>query len=254
MLNRKRASMLRLFSLLGFLSALMPQALAQAPLTGAGYLERAYLNDADGLAMHAKLDTGADSSSLDVADLRTEMRDNAPWVVFAVQDRGGKTVSIERPLLRTARIKRGVFGVEERPVVEMELCLGGVVKRTQINLADRSSLKYPLLIGRDFLAGTFVVDAGQTYRLGQTCAAGIVDGASQALGSSPALGSSQTEASESIELVPAREIVITSSTPRVMDAPSTWRETPANQTPETSRPVSPARFSGGIGELLELSR
>ncbi|MNN29972.1 hypothetical protein D3C81_1436000 [compost metagenome] len=44
--------------------------------------------------------------------------------------------------------------VAKRPVIELDLCLGGIQRTVEVNLADRSSFNYPLLIGaralRDF--------------------------------------------------------------------------------------------------------
>ena len=35
----------------------------------------------------------------------------------------------------------------KRPVVDLELCLGNVKRTVEVNLTDRSSFNYPLLIG-----------------------------------------------------------------------------------------------------------
>src|SRR3546814_6895345 len=35
----------------------------------------------------------------------------------------------------------------KRPVVELEMCLGDVKRTVEVNLTDRSSFNYPLLIG-----------------------------------------------------------------------------------------------------------
>jgi len=42
--------------------------------------------------------------------------------------------------------------------VELEICLGSRRIRTLVNLADRSMVKYPLILGRNFLKEKFVVD------------------------------------------------------------------------------------------------
>jgi hypothetical protein len=49
-------------------------------------------------------------------------------------------------------------GLERRPIVEMEICLGSNRIRTLVNLSDRSMVKYPLILGRNFLKENFVVD------------------------------------------------------------------------------------------------
>jgi hypothetical protein len=42
--------------------------------------------------------------------------------------------------------------------VELEICLGSRRIRSKVNLADRSVVKYPLILGRNFLKENFVVD------------------------------------------------------------------------------------------------
>ena len=51
---------------------------------------------------------------------------------------------------------------DRRPVVEMEFCLGPRRVRTKVSLNDRSMVKYPLIIGRDVLKNSFVVDCTQS--------------------------------------------------------------------------------------------
>ena len=59
-----------------------------------------------------------------------------------------------------------------RPVILLRICLGGVRKEAEVNLVDRSRFKYPLLIGRSFLAGDFLIDSDQTYLLKPLCGSG----------------------------------------------------------------------------------
>ena len=37
--------------------------------------------------------------------------------------------------------------ISKRPVVDLELCLGDVKRTVEVNLVDRSSFNYPLLVG-----------------------------------------------------------------------------------------------------------
>ena len=49
-------------------------------------------------------------------------------------------------------------GLERRPIVELEICLGSKRIHTKVNLTDRSMVKYPLILGRNFLKEDYVVD------------------------------------------------------------------------------------------------
>jgi len=37
--------------------------------------------------------------------------------------------------------------VAKRPVIDLEMCLGNIKRTVEVNLTDRSSFNYPLLIG-----------------------------------------------------------------------------------------------------------
>jgi hypothetical protein len=54
---------------------------------------------------------------------------------------------------------------EKRPVVEMELCVGPKRLRVHVNLNDRSMVKYPLILGRNVLKDSFVVDCIHSHIL-----------------------------------------------------------------------------------------
>lgn len=74
-------------------------------------------------------------------------------------------------LHRIARIRRHGGRVEERDVVMLGVCLGSVQRTVEVNVVDRSGFDYPVLIGRSFLAGIFVVDPGERFLLTPDCPA-----------------------------------------------------------------------------------
>lgn len=134
-----------------------------------GWIEPVLLADA-GVELEAKLDTGADNSSLDARDIRSFERDGRSWVSFDVVDRKGNTLRLERPLERTASIARASGGRQLRPVIRLEICLDGVLRASEVNLVDRGRLKLPMLLGRSFLEGQFAVDSGRTHTTTPGCA------------------------------------------------------------------------------------
>jgi hypothetical protein len=84
-------------------------------------------------------------------------------VKFQIKDDAGNTRVLEKEVVDRQRIKnKGDDGHTKRPVVKMDLCLGGKDIYGRVNLADRSNFRYQLLIGRNLLeTGEFVVDASQ---------------------------------------------------------------------------------------------
>jgi hypothetical protein len=109
-----------------------------------------------GIRVPARIDTGAATSSIDTCEIKIEGEE----VRFTLADRCGG-LALRLPLADVRHVQSAEQG-EERPVVEIELCLGPRRLRTQVTLNDRSRLEYPLLVGRNTLAGEFVVDVSRS--------------------------------------------------------------------------------------------
>lgn len=153
------------------MSFMCSHALAhESGLPVAGWIERAVLLPS-GVSVHAKLDTGADTSSINAVDVESFERENETWQRFSVTNRDGRTVTLERPVVRAATVKRHYGGKQERPVIELDICVGPARKTVEVSLVDRSGLKYQLLIGRNFLDHALLVDSGHTYLLSPECPA-----------------------------------------------------------------------------------
>lgn len=133
-----------------------------------GWIERVTLEGA-GMVVAAKLDTGADTSSLNATGVRTFVRDGADWVAFEVVGQNGAKAVFERKVVRVARVKRTSGGVQKRPTIVLGVCLGKVYRLTEVNLTDRSGFNYEMLLGRSFLAEYFAVDSGLTYTVEPAC-------------------------------------------------------------------------------------
>ncbi|CAN0531559.1 unnamed protein product, partial [Laminaria digitata] len=127
-----------------------------------GYLENVRVGPTD-LLMRAKLDTGADTSSLGYQKIDFFSRNGRHWVRINVQNIEGKSIEIERRIVRTSRVKRHNADSIERPVIRVSVCLGGIHRLTEVSLANRSDFSVPVLIGRSFLSGTALADSAREY-------------------------------------------------------------------------------------------
>ena len=105
-----------------------------------------------GVRLPARIDTGAAKSSLDAREL--VIQDGMAEFKLP-QEFGG--VQLRLPIIEWEHI-RSPDGRQQRPVVELELCIGSKRIRSKVNLTDRSMVKYPLILGRNFLRKNFVVD------------------------------------------------------------------------------------------------
>ncbi|MDH5178197.1 MAG: ATP-dependent zinc protease [Gammaproteobacteria bacterium] len=136
-----------------------------------GWLEEVLIMDV-GLHLQAKVDTGADDSSVHANNVTVFQRDGNEWVRFSmgIADEDNEVSQvIERPVLRMARVKRKLASDERRPVVALTLCVGNVARQVEVNLAQRQNFKYAMLIGRSYLGGHFLVDPAQTNLTKPVC-------------------------------------------------------------------------------------
>ncbi len=116
-----------------------------------------------GVKLPARIDTGATTSSLDVRELSVK----GHIAEFKLPEKYGG-IQVRLPVI-SWRTVRSAEAREERPVVEIELCLGPKRIRTQVNLNDRSKVKYPLLLGRNTLKPHFVVDCDRSHCTSPKC-------------------------------------------------------------------------------------
>lgn len=147
--------------------AALPLPLA-ADVTVVGWIERVKLG-LEGLVISAKLDTGANTSSLHASEIRWYIRHDGDWVAFDLINEKEEKVRFERKVVRISRIKRFSGGVQKRPTILMGVCLGKVYRVTQVNLVDRKGFNYKFLVGRRFLAEHFAVDPARMYMVEPTC-------------------------------------------------------------------------------------
>ncbi len=127
-----------------------------------GWLEKARIYPA-GMLVKARVDTGARTSSLGANSLDYFERDDEEWVRFTTTNYKGKKIWLERKVYRTARVKHYSGRLQERPVIRLGICLGGVYREGEVNLENRSLMNYQMLIGREFLDGHFLVDPDAVF-------------------------------------------------------------------------------------------
>lgn len=123
------------------------------------------------LELTAKLDTGADTSSLDATKIRRfKGRDGQRWVEFLVEEeKTGRRVRFKKRRVRTAYIKEHKGPSQKRSVVLMEICLGEYLQEVEVTLVDRSGFIHPVLLGRNALEGLAVVDPAMTMTKEPRC-------------------------------------------------------------------------------------
>jgi hypothetical protein len=134
-----------------------------------GYVERVMISE-QGFSLKAKLDSGAETTSLDSRNIQRFRRGGERYVRFDVPDpETGELVTLERPLARTVRIRQHSGPPIQRPVVRMWLCIGHIMQQVEVNLTPRSDFIYPLLIGRSAMRGSIIIDPEVTFTSRPRC-------------------------------------------------------------------------------------
>jgi len=116
-----------------------------------------------GVKLPARIDTGATTSSLDARDLKVK-----GGVAEFKLPKKYSSLPLHLPVIEWRNIRSADFK-EKRPVVEITFCLGAKILHAEVNLNDRSTVKYPLILGRNVLKDHFIVDCGRSNCLAPSC-------------------------------------------------------------------------------------
>lgn len=135
------------------------------PVQVLGWKEWVVLSDGThSLKLEAKLDTGADTSSIHAMDKKLFERDGKKWVRFVVgAPQQPERIRIEAPLVRIAHVKKPGGPSQVREVVRLPLELGGRRLKADFTLSDRSNMKMPVLLGRALLCELGWVDSSRAF-------------------------------------------------------------------------------------------
>jgi len=147
----------------------MPSKARPVKLPIIGWREWVQLPELGIAKVKAKIDTGARSSSLHAYDLKYEDRDGKQWVRFKVHPRQRNTteqVVAESPVLEFRKVRSSNGQVTKRPVILTKVELLGELFEIELTLANRDSMGFRMLLGREAYRGRMLVDSGASYLSG----------------------------------------------------------------------------------------
>lgn len=116
----------------------------------------------------AKIDTGARTSALDVAEFRLIEEDQrlmAELLLALHRKRPERVRKVCVPVVRMVLVANSAGVREERPLIEATIRLGPVTKRIPVTVTSRSGMRFPMILGRKALEGDFIVDVSRKYLL-----------------------------------------------------------------------------------------
>jgi len=114
--------------------------------------------------LDAKVDTGADSNALHCDHIEIDEETNT--VSFTLLDEVHEAYHGKRltfPLYKIKNVKSSNGQIELRPSIRVSVKFFGKKYKSVISLTNRADMKFPMLIGRRFLSGKFLVDVEQDY-------------------------------------------------------------------------------------------
>ena len=111
--------------------------------------------------IEAKIDTGAYGSALHCHQTEEVLRDVKRVLSFKVLDPDhpefeGKEFYAANYSCKSVKSSSGES--EDRYTIETDIILFGKKRTLEFSLTDRSEMRYPILIGRKFLANHYLVD------------------------------------------------------------------------------------------------
>lgn len=113
----------------------------------------------------AKIDTGAYTSSIHCSRIRLKKEtDGTELITFTIpgsrlHEKGVHHFKVREFEERNIRSSNGQ--IQKRYVIKTQIILFGRKIRAEFSLADRSSMKFPILLGRKLLQGRFIVDVSK---------------------------------------------------------------------------------------------
>ena len=117
-----------------------------------------------GLLLESRIDTGAVTTSVHADNIQLVEKEGKRYVRFVLTDpNSDEKVEQELRLRRRVLIKQSGLADTRRYVVRMWVTLGETRSRIDVNLSDRTGFEYPLLIGRNFLTDSMIVDVSRHH-------------------------------------------------------------------------------------------
>ena len=114
--------------------------------------------------IRVKIDTGAYTSSIHCHDIKVVKRNDKKVLRFYLLDPThpeyeGKALYSANFKQKNVRSSNGQN--EKRYIIPAQIKIQNQVYQIDLSLTDRGSMKYPVLIGRKFLTGKFIVDVSR---------------------------------------------------------------------------------------------
>lgn len=134
--------------------------------TTIGWREWVQMPDLGVGEIKAKVDTGADNSSLHAFNIERFQRNGVSHVRFEIHPHQRKrkpSIACEAEVVTERKVKNPGGNIELRPVIKTTLIVAGTEISALINLTTRDQMTFRMLLGRRTIRSHFIVDPGHSY-------------------------------------------------------------------------------------------
>ena len=135
-----------------------------------GWLERVKLEEEE-MNFEAKLTPGSEGNVINATKIKKFKKDNSDWVKFNITDKQGVEKTLSKKISNTSTFRTTNGSLEKRYKVNLGFCLSTKYLFLEFALADRSDFEHQIRIGRDALAGHFIIDPAKTKSTIPNCKA-----------------------------------------------------------------------------------
>lgn len=121
-------------------------------------------------AMKVKTDTGARTSALHATDIEEFRRDGVQWARFTVHPWQRNDLDahvVEVPCVDQRAVTSSSGAKSVRPVIRASIELAGAPHQIELTLTRRDEMGFRMLLGRNAMAGRYVVDPSLSYVTGR---------------------------------------------------------------------------------------
>lgn len=136
-----------------------------------GYSDRVDFPDFGLVDIAVKIDTGAYTSALHCTDVRlVQDRDRTRLRFTLASGQPGRRKQFMTDSYQYKTIKNSFGQAEKRFVIHTRVVILGRIIRAEFSLANRGTMRFPVLLGRKLLRNKFIVDVAQkdvSYNLKQ---------------------------------------------------------------------------------------
>jgi len=113
--------------------------------------------------IRAKIDTGAETSVLHCEDMQVIKKSGHLYITAFIRpdENSEKTLKLTFPVHRERTVKSSFGQSEIRYIFLTKIRMFNELYDIKLSFRDRSAMSYPMLLGRNFITGKFLVDVSK---------------------------------------------------------------------------------------------